>query len=433
MPSTSKERLERLAGDGKDRGGGLPLPPLFQTIAAELLDHGQRTVSDLAKPVEQAVMKPALVKLLYPRDSYEGLITDALEQMASRKLAARSDGHWELTPILREQLGKPVIVIKGLKGIRSRHTITLYSKTERERLSAVAIDEREMQGLYNDLWTDRVFEVQVEGERGGETVKKFRVHPLARDVPPIKRDEFMEMGQDIKARGVRNPLIIFKNSVLDGRHRLAWASALRIPVKTTPFVGTEADAKAEVKSQNAVRRQLNIAQRALLVNKWYLPEAEREAKEQQQRAGASFGRDKNSFGPVGPKLLAIRSTDLAAKRSNGLATGRTLRRMALVWNAPKTQERIHRGEIETATAALRAAQKELGIKKPMKDVPGVGSKSAYNLFGQALHRIENGTRVLTKGGGQHSVADFNTRFSAIRAAVDRAQAEAGRLVMEKPT
>ena len=54
MPSTSTTRLERLAGDGENRGGGgLPLPPLFHTIAAELLDRGESTVEELVRPVEK--------------------------------------------------------------------------------------------------------------------------------------------------------------------------------------------------------------------------------------------------------------------------------------------------------------------------------------------------------------------------------------------
>ena len=46
------KRAYRLLGDGK-RGGGLPLPPLFQAVMDELYDRGSCTVDDLVGAVEK--------------------------------------------------------------------------------------------------------------------------------------------------------------------------------------------------------------------------------------------------------------------------------------------------------------------------------------------------------------------------------------------
>jgi len=83
-------RLDRLAGDGKNRGGGLPLPPLFQTVMAELLDHDTRSIDDLIGPVELAVPKRERVDVLYPENGYSGLVEDLLGQLRQYRLAAPS-------------------------------------------------------------------------------------------------------------------------------------------------------------------------------------------------------------------------------------------------------------------------------------------------------------------------------------------------------
>ena len=91
-------------------------------------------------------------------------------------------------------------------------------------------------------------------------------------------------------------------------------------------------------SLNLQRRSLSIAQRGLIVSQLYLPQAEAEAKE---RFGARTDLS-GTLAPIGAKVpptsprsqRASKAVYIAAERSNGLASARTLERMAPVWEAP---------------------------------------------------------------------------------------------------
>ena len=140
MPTKKLSRLDRLAGDGKNSGGGIPLPPLFQTVVGELLDHDARTVGDFIAPVQQAIPNMARVNMLYPGEGYEGLITDVLEQLKSKGLASYADGAWKMGDKFQE--GKAQNVIPGRKNKNKPLKITVYSKEERDRRSAATRDDR---------------------------------------------------------------------------------------------------------------------------------------------------------------------------------------------------------------------------------------------------------------------------------------------------
>lgn len=92
-------RLDRLvgAGDGQElRGGGMPLPPLFDTILDLLQEHGERTVADLAAPVEQAIRKPERLAVLYPQsqDPWGDFVRDGLAELELRRIVERHGDAW---------------------------------------------------------------------------------------------------------------------------------------------------------------------------------------------------------------------------------------------------------------------------------------------------------------------------------------------------
>lgn len=424
MPSTSTTRLERLAGDGKNRGGGLPLPPLFHTIAAELLDRGESTVEDLIRPVERIITKPERVAELYPGNGYTGLVTDGLEQLAARKLVENTEGRWTLTERFHSRIGKPVTVLSRRKPVPTSIKIVVYRKAERERLSDAATQTRELQAMYNDMRNERRFEVEIIGPQGGRTKRMLRLHPLSRAIPQMSEQEFLDLGQDIKEHGVQIPIVLFNGQVLDGRHRLAAAAALRMPLRVEELTGDETAARDRVVSLNLQRRSLSIPQRGLIVKTLYLPDAEVEAK---ARMDAGVEAD-DTLPPRGGRVARSRTVvQIAAERSNGLASARTLERMEPVWDAPKTQERIRSGEITTATAARREALKETGRDAP-PDVPGVVLKSVNTNLGQALGSIRRANETLAEeDSGKVAPEHIAERLGEIRAALD----ETERLLVEQ--
>lgn len=417
MAPTTYDRLDRLAGDAMGSwGGGLPLPQLFQAVAAEMLDHGPRTVADLVRPVERAVPKPERIRAIYGAlDPYEQLITDVLGQLASRRLAAHGDDGWALTDEFRT--GEPVVVIParaGSRGRRARIEIVVYPRDERERLSAKAIEDRELLSMYSDMHNDRSFEVKV-----GVKVQQLRLHPLARSIPQISQKEFEELAADIKAHGVKVPVVVYDGQVLDGRHRVAVAAALRVPVRVEKFTGDETAARDHVISLNVKRRHLTIAQRALIVQELFLPEAEAKARERQL---AGTANRTNTIAPDGAKVETdtnrtnhTKALEDAAKQSGGLATVRTLQRMAPVRDAPKTQEKIRSGEIKTSTAARREAIKETGRDEP-EQAPAAQLRTAYSQIGRARTALRDARASIERGevsGTPVLTVEWNERLDEI--------------------
>ena len=395
MTTATMSRLERLTGEQGKGGGGLPLPPLFQAVLNELLDYGARDVQVLLPAVEEAVLrKSERVKAIYPEDGYVGLVTDALEQLRSRGLVTTDDGQWSLTE--KFSPGKPVSVIADRKGRRG-HRVTVYEKEERERLSAAATEDRELRAIYSDIQKERTFEVKVNGR-----LRQLRLHPLARSMRPMAWDEFMVLAQSVKRHGVRHPITVFNKLVLDGRHRLAVAAALRKPLKTESFKGTEDEAFDMVIELNRQLRVWTEMEKAFIVLDHYYPQAKAAAEAQQREAGAhEAGGGRGIEKPLLPRgnkgLRAPLAIEVANSRSGNLSRGRTLQRLLPLLEAPKTRERIERGEIKNPAQAYREAQKERGIEDAPKDVAVTRPGSAYEHIGQIFYQIGRAEVALESG------------------------------------
>jgi ParB-like chromosome segregation protein Spo0J len=84
-------------------------------------------------------------------------------------------------------------------------------------------------------------------------MSELQFHPLPDAFPPLEGDEFDALVADIKANGLREPITIFEGKILDGRNRYRACVKVGIEVKTEPFEGTEADARAFVISKNIHR------------------------------------------------------------------------------------------------------------------------------------------------------------------------------------
>ncbi len=94
----------------------------------------------------------------------------------------------------------------------------------------------------------------------------LKIHPLAAALPAMLRDEYVELVADIKANGLREPLMLFEDQVLDGRHRCRACVDLGIALNTRTFTGTTADAKAYVVSLNVHRRHLTFEQKQEVID-----------------------------------------------------------------------------------------------------------------------------------------------------------------------
>lgn len=217
---------------------------------------------------------------------------------------------------------------------------------------AVAKIKADVEEYRNRLRDNVPFTVKVEGQEGLKTVI---AHAEAAKLPVISEDEFVDLVKDVAQHGfqtrvklVADPENPEQMQVLLGRHRVAVAAALGVPVPAEMFDGDELQAKAQVISSDIMRRHLTAAQRAVFVVTELLPTIEAEAKARQARGVAV---------PEGEKVA--RSTEVASALVGGSVSPRSIDRAKAVVRAPETMAKIRSGEIREVAKAQTAAKKEL--------------------------------------------------------------------------
>ena len=90
-------------------------------------------------------------------------------------------------------------------------------------------------------------------------------HPLANRFPLIEGAEFDALVENIKVHGLKEPITIYQEKILDGRNRELACIKAGVKGHYTPFQGTDADAAAFVFSKNFHRRHLNAEQRTKIL------------------------------------------------------------------------------------------------------------------------------------------------------------------------
>ena len=93
----------------------------------------------------------------------------------------------------------------------------------------------------------------------------YEIHPLANVFPAMADAEFQALKADIEQYGQREPIWLYEDKVIDGRHRLRACEELgRVP-RTEVYDGF--DATAFVVSLNLHRRHLDESQRGMVAAK----------------------------------------------------------------------------------------------------------------------------------------------------------------------
>lgn len=126
------------------------------------------------------------------------------------------------------------------------------------------------------------------------------IHPAAESFPLMDPERFEELKQDIRANGLRLPIVLCDGKILDGRNRYRACRELGIALRTEQAAG---DPWAYVWSVNGERRDLVAEQRYLI---WKECHERSESWQAQQAAIAEAGNRKRSETQAGrPKTRGV--------------------------------------------------------------------------------------------------------------------------------
>jgi ParB-like chromosome segregation protein Spo0J len=82
------------------------------------------------------------------------------------------------------------------------------------------------------------------------------LHPICLLMPSADEDELQNLTDDIHARGLLDPIVLFEKRILDGRNRAAACESAGVAPRYVEFQGTREEALMFVVSHNLKRRHL---------------------------------------------------------------------------------------------------------------------------------------------------------------------------------
>lgn len=161
-------------------------------------------------------------------------------------------------------------------------------------------------------------------------------HALAELFPWIEGDALARLKEDIRANGVREPIIFMDGAIIDGRNRYMCARDLGIEYPRREFGSLPSDGAdpiAFVLSQNLHRRHLNESQRAMVAQK---------LANMKQGARTDL------------TAIAVMSQPEAAKALNVSVDSIQRARKVAETAAPEVVKAVERGEVSVSAAAAVA-------------------------------------------------------------------------------
>jgi ParB-like chromosome segregation protein Spo0J len=205
----------------------------------------------------------------------------------------------------------------------------------------------------------------------------YAAHSIANLFPMMLDEEFEALKADIKKHGLRDPITIYENKILDGRNR--YKACLELKIEPDVVVVERENPWDFVKSKNISRRHLSESQRAAIgaelvlgskdwVEKHARLQAEANEKRRESMKGrrnASKDKDKNSDPPRGGSLSeqpkkARAAVEVAEKAKVGVTTAE--RAIRVMKNAPDLHEKVKKGEMKVATANNEVKRRKAHIE-----------------------------------------------------------------------
>jgi N6-adenosine-specific RNA methylase IME4 len=153
----------------------------------------------------------------------------------------------------------------------------------------------------------------------------IQFHSIANLFPLLEGDAFAELVADIRAHGLREPIVLYGGMILDGRNRYRACLTAGVEPRFAEYTG--ADPVAYVVSLNIKRRHLDESQRAIVAARI---------------ATLKLGDNQHSEGlPIGRASTLLNVGERSVARA----------REVLDEGAPELVAAVERGEVSVSTAA----------------------------------------------------------------------------------
>jgi len=180
-------------------------------------------------------------------------------------------------------------------------------------------------------------------------VEALRLYPLAERVPEMRPAEWRALLEDVRERGILEPLRLAPDgvTVLDGRHRLRAARELGLAaVPTAPALCEPGDEAGYMLRAALHRRHLSDDQRAVLA-----------ARLADSMTPERWGRRESGITLVPLSEPAGRSRTMAA-RELGVSERRLRLAQTLAQDAPDLAEQVEAGKMPLLVAKTQAQRRE---------------------------------------------------------------------------
>jgi N6-adenosine-specific RNA methylase IME4 len=161
--------------------------------------------------------------------------------------------------------------------------------------------------------------------------QEYELHELCKLFPPMPDDQFTALTQDIAKNGLRNPIVIHDNKILDGRHR--YKACLNLGRQPVSVIYDGDDPLGFVISHNLSRRHLDESQRAMIGARL---------------ATLKDGQRRNAPRPIG--LPAMTQPEAASKLSVGERSIKRARKV-LDTGTQELADAVDSGQIAVSVAA----------------------------------------------------------------------------------
>lgn len=207
-------------------------------------------------------------------------------------------------------------------------------------------------------------------------ISDLTLHPACEQVPRMRDDEWAKFLEDVKQRGVLEPIVVQRGGVvLDGRHRLEAAKARgdrNIPGR---FVELGAKEQLEFIITSAVlRRHLTDDQRSILAARFREPLSKAAKADRSRRAGKTGGsgrpKENSLLTDVSHKLIPPRNTRKEASQNFHVSERKIRSATEIEREDPQLAERVLNGDLTLPQAKqeLRREQKRAELKAKAENV-----------------------------------------------------------------